>query len=214
MEYDLEIFKSLFKGREDVFAIRWERDGKSGYMPAYHLDWNEFKLHQSKGGKLKDFNNKKYAPLSNERTINHFVGKEVVGIYPLLPDNTSWFIAADFDQSTTKSKLWVDECITFIKECEKHKLAVYLERSRSGNGGHVWMFFEEHYPAFKSRQIFIYLLKASGVITDFNKSSNFDRLFPNQDEHSGIGLGNLIALPFQKKALENLNTCFINPDSS
>src|SRR6266540_2321743 len=75
------------------------------------------------------------------------------------------------------------------------------------------MFFEEPYPAYKSRRIFLHLLHSSGIISEFDKDSNFDRLFPNQDCHSGKGLGNLIALPLQKKALENDNACFINPES-
>ena len=213
MKQNLELFKSLFKGREDVFAIRWERGGQSGYMPAYILDWDQFKMHKAKGGTLKDFKNKEYAPLTDQRMLNHLSGKEIVGIYPLLQDNTSWFVAADFDQSTAKTKSWIDECRTFIMECEKHNLPVYLERSRSGTGGHVWMFFEEPYPAFKSRQLFIQLLKSSGIISEVEKNSNFDRLFPNQDGHSGKGLGNLIALPLQKKAMENGNACFIHPEN-
>ncbi len=213
MAWDLEIYNSLFKGRSDVFAIRWERDGKSGYMPAYILDWNEYKLHKTKGGTLKDFTNKQYAPLTEKRILNHLEGKEIIGIYPLLQDNTSWFIAADFDQSMAKSKLWMDECRAFMLECEKYDLPVYLERSRSGTGGHVWMFFEEPYPAFKSRQLFIHFLKSSGIIAERDKTSNFDRLFPNQDSHSGRRLGNLIALPLQKKAVENGNTSFIQTEN-
>lgn len=213
MKQNLELFKSLFKGREDAFAIRWERDNKSGYMPAYILDWDQFKTYKAKGGTLKDFKNKEYAPLTDQRILNHLSGKEIVGVYPLLQDNTSWFIAADFDQSTAKTKSWIDECRTFMLECEKHNMPVYLERSRSGTGGHVWMFFEEPYPAFKSRQLFIQLLKSSGIISEVEKNSNFDRLFPNQDGHSGKGLGNLIALPLQKKAMENGNSCFIHPEN-
>jgi hypothetical protein len=213
MEQNLKIFKSLFKGREDVFAIRWEKNGKSSYIPAYTLNWDEFKLHKAKGGTLKDFQNKEYAPLTDERLINHLAGKEVVGSYPLLLDNSSWFIAADFDQSTSKTKRWIDECKAFILECEKYNLNVYLERSRSGMGGHVWMFFEEPYPAYKSRKLFIHLLKSSGVISVADTNSNFDRLFPNQDSHSGKGLGNLIALPLQKKAWKNDNSIFIHPEN-
>jgi superfamily II DNA or RNA helicase len=212
MDKNLQIFKSLFKGREDVFAIRWERDDNSGYTPAYNLNWNEFKIFKAKGGSLKDFKDKEYAPLTNERISNHLSGREVIGVYPLLKDNTSWFIAADFDQSTSKTKRWIEECKAFMMECEKYGLPVYMERSRSGAGGHVWLFFEEPYPAVKSRQIFMQLLASSGVITELNKNSNFDRLFPNQDMHSGKGFGNLIALPLQKKALDNGNTCFINPE--
>jgi hypothetical protein len=182
-------------------------------MPAYILDWNEYKIHKSKGGTLKNFTNKQYAPLTNQRILNHLEGREILGIYPLLHDNTSWFIAADFDQSVAKSMSWIDECRAFIQECEKHDLTVYLERSRSGTGGHVWMFFEEPYPAFKSRQLFIHLLKSSGIISEGRQTSNFDRLFPNQDSHSGEGLGNLIALPLQKKAVENGNTCFIQTEN-
>ena len=80
MDLHLEIFKSLFKGREDAFAIRWERNGKSGYMPAYTLDWDQFKIHKAKGGTLKDFKNKEYAALTDHRMLNHLAGKEVVGI--------------------------------------------------------------------------------------------------------------------------------------
>ena len=91
-------------------------------MPAYILDWDEYKIHKSKGGTLKDFTNKQYAPLTGKRILNHLEGKEILGIYPLLQDNTSLFIAADFDQSVAKSMSWNDECRAFIQECEKHDL--------------------------------------------------------------------------------------------
>ncbi len=86
------LFKSLFRGREDVFAIRWEKDGKKGYIPAYDLDWDKYKLHKAAGGSLKDFKHKEYSKLTDERIVNQLAGKETIGIYPLLPDNTSWFI--------------------------------------------------------------------------------------------------------------------------
>src|SRR5690554_4129142 len=94
----LEIFKWLFKGREDVFAIRWEKSKKSGYMPAYHFDPHIFRLFRIKGGKLKDFKDKKLAPLTDAELLNHLHGRKMIGIYPLLENNTSWFIAADFDK--------------------------------------------------------------------------------------------------------------------
>ena len=209
MKDKLEIFKSLFKGREDVFAIRWEKDNKCGYVPAYDLNWDEFRKHKKKGGSLKDFTNKRYAALMDTRLINHLSGKEIIGIYPLLQDNTSWFIAADFDETISKNKSWITECRGFIDKCKKHLLPVYLERSRSGSGGHVWLFFENAYPAIKSRKIFNHLLSSCGIVSD--KNSSFDRLFPNQDYHSGKEMGNLIALPLQKKSSENQNSCFINP---
>ena len=71
MNNELELFKSLFKGRQDVFAIRWEKDNKSGYIPAYDFNWDEFRQHQQKGGSLKDFQNKRYAILTDARLMNH-----------------------------------------------------------------------------------------------------------------------------------------------
>src|SRR5215210_7863000 len=206
----IHLFKSLFKGREDVFAIRWEKDGKKGYIPAYDLDWNEYKMHKAAGGSLKDFKHKAYSKLTNERIVGHLTGKETIGIYPLLTDNTSWFIVADFDEAASLKRGWMDESIIFLTLCKSHNIPAYLERSRSGKGGHVWIFFNSNYPAVKSRKIFLRLLEDAQVISPFDKNSNYDRLFPNQDFRSGQGLGNLIALPLQKKALEQQNSCFID----
>lgn len=207
------LFKNLFKGREDVFAVRWEKDDKSGYMPAYDFDWNEFNAYRVQGGRLKDFPNKKYSKLDNGRIINHLNGKEVIGIYPLLDDNTSYFIAADFDENLSGKRTWIDECQNFIQACAKYDLPVYLERSRSGKGGHVWLFFEKSYAAIKTRKLFLHILEECNIISPFDKNSNYDRLFPNQDYHTGKGLGNLIALPFQKQALQTGNSCFIDNET-
>lgn len=208
----ISLYKNLFKGREDVFAVRWQKNEKSGYMPAYDLDWNEFARHRANGGTLKDFANKVYSRLTEQRFINHLTGKEIIGVYPLLEDNTSWFIVADFDQNLSGNKVWSDECKFFINACARYGLPAYLERSRSGQGGHVWIFFERNYPAFKSRKILLYILESVAIISPFDKNSNYDRLFPNQDYHSGKALGNLIALPLQKKTLENNNSCFISAE--
>ncbi len=209
----INILLSFFKGREDVFAIRWEKEGKSGYMPAYDLNWDEYKIHKAKGGSLKNFDNKRYSPLTKQRIINHLEGKEIVGIYPLLTDNSSWFIAVDFDESLSSKRTWIEECKIFIKECEANNIPAYLERSRSGKGGHVWIFFDKPYPAYKSRNLLVKLLEQSGIISPFDRNSNYDRLFPNQDYHSGKGLGNLIALPLQKIPLESKNSCFIDAEN-
>jgi superfamily II DNA or RNA helicase len=206
----IQLFQSFFKGRQDVFAIRWGKESKSGYMPAYDLDWNAFSKHKANGGTLKDFPNKQFAKLTEQRIANHINGKEVIGLYPLLEDNTSWFIVADFDESISSKKTWIEECRIFMNACKKKELPVYLERSRSGKGGHVWIFFDETFPAFKSRKIILDILEKVDIISPFDKNSNYDRLFPNQNYHSGKGLGNLIALPFQQKALANNNSCFLD----
>ncbi len=201
----LILFKSLFKGREDVFAIRWEKGKKSGYMPAYQYDPYMYRLHKMNGGTFKNYRDKTYLPLTDQQLLKHFIGEQLIGIYPLLPDNTSWFIAADFDKDK-----WANECRSFINICKEHGIPSYLERSRSGKGGHVWLFFDKPYPAVKIRKILITLLKQAGIFSVFDKSSSFDRLFPNQDFHSGKGLGNLIALPLFKPTLKEGNSCFIN----
>ncbi|MBY0481563.1 MAG: DEAD/DEAH box helicase [Chitinophagaceae bacterium] len=209
----VRIFLSLFRGREDVFAVRWEKDGKFGYMPAYDLNWDEFAKHKQRGGTLKDFPHKQVSKLSDQRIINHLTGKEVIGLYPLLADNSSWFIVADFDETLISKRSWIDECRAFIEICNQYQLPAYLERSRSGKGGHVWIFFDSNFPAFKSRKIVLHILEFAGIISPFDKNSNYDRLFPNQNYHSGKGFGNLVALPLHQKALENNNSCFINPNS-
>jgi len=201
----LNLFKNLFKGREDVFAIRWEKGNKSGYMPAYKYDPYLYRLHRMKGGSFKNYADKTYLPLTDEQLLKHLNGEKLIGIYPLLQDNISWFIAADFDKEN-----WVDECQAFLKICAEHNIPAYLERSRSGQGGHVWIFFDQPYPAIRSRKILTTLLVQEGIFSAFDKSSSFDRLFPNQDFHKGKGLGNLIALPLHKWSLRNGNSCFVD----
>jgi len=88
---DIEIFKTLFQGRQDIYAVRWEKDGKSGYMPAYKVDWSDYNIHKFKGGSFKNYSKKEYQTLSDEILYRHFQGIETIGIYPLLEDNTSFF---------------------------------------------------------------------------------------------------------------------------
>jgi len=202
---NIQLFRSLFKGREDVFAIRWEKANKSGYMPAMFYDPYRLRAHKMNGGTFQDFSEKSYLKLDEEQIQKHLDGYHQIGVYPLLQDNTTWFLAADFDKQN-----WQNEAIAFLNACKKINIPVYLERSRSGNGGHVWIFFDKPYPAVRSRKIFISFLEQSGAFSMFDKSSSFDRLFPNQDFLSGKGFGNLIALPLYKPTFEKGNSCFID----
>ena len=201
----LNLFRALFKGREDVFAIQWQKGNKSGYMPAFDYDPYRYRLHKMKGGTFKNYPDKSYLPLTDYQLLRHFKGEQLIGIYPLLNDNTSWFITADFDKEN-----WAEESVKLIKALRQKGIPAYLERSRSGKGGHVWMFFENPFPAFKSRKILINILEETGIFSIFDKQSSFDRLFPNQDYLSGKGFGNLIALPLHKPALDNGNSCFVD----
>lgn len=206
---ELTLYRSLFKGREDVFAIRWEKENKSGYIPACFYDPYRLRVHKINGGTFQNFTEKKHLPFTDKELLKHLTGEQFAGVYPLLPDNTSWFIVADFDEEN-----WLEECKLFQSTCEAKHIPAYLERSRSGKGGHVWIFFDHAYPAFKSRKIIKCILEETGLFSVFDKSSSFDRLFPNQDFLSGKGFGNLIALPFFKKTMELGNSCFINPKTS
>lgn len=205
LQNQIQLFKSVFKGRDDVFAIRWEKADKSGYMPAYYFDPYRYRAHKMKGGTFQNYTDKTYLKLTDDEIAKHIKGEHLIGIYPLLSDNTSWFLAADFDETN-----WIEDARKFLKACNEKNVPAYLERSRSGKGGHVWIFFEQPYPAIRTRKIFISLLEQSGAFSVFDKSSSFDRLFPNQDFHSGKGLGNLIALPLFRKTLEQGNSCFID----
>jgi superfamily II DNA or RNA helicase len=202
---NIQLFKTLFTGREDVFSIRWEKGNKSGYMPAYFYDPYRYRAHKMKGGTFQTYTDKEYLPFSEREIEKHLNGEQHIGVYPLLKDNTSWFIVADFDKVD-----WINDCKKFIDACNEKGISAYLERSQSGRGGHVWIFFEQPYPAVKSRQIFISILLETGIFSLFDKSSSFDRMFPNQDFLSGKGFGNLIALPLYKKAFEHGNSCFIS----
>ncbi|MEK7173990.1 MAG: hypothetical protein AAB710_02810 [Patescibacteria group bacterium] len=199
-EQQLELYVSLFQERTDVYARHWEKNGRSGYSPAYEFNWDEFMAHKQRGGSMKDFENKKLISLTKDVVKKHLLGQHVVGIYPILPENTSYFIAADFDCEN-----WLKDSKSYLHACKETGLSAYLERSRSGNGSHVWIFFSEAYPCFKSRQIALELIRKAFHVSEFEKEVSFDRLFPNQDTLTGAGFGNLIALPLQGRSVSANN---------
>jgi len=207
----INIYKNLFKGRTDIFAAHWEKADKSvsGYSPVCLNEWKKGICIKQNKGKCKDCQNQKYPSLNEFYIEQHLRGRKTYGIYPLLDDNTSYFLAADFD-----GKSWQVDAKNFMDECATISLPAYLERSRSGNGGHVWLFFEERFPACKSRKIVFEILKQIKIIDLFDKDDSFDRLFPNQDCLTGKGIGNLIALPLQGEARKKENTIFLNPKNS
>ncbi|MBI2415515.1 MAG: DEAD/DEAH box helicase family protein [Candidatus Kerfeldbacteria bacterium] len=200
----IKLFLSLFKGRPEIFAKRWEsRDGlKSGYSPVCQNEWKRGICTKAQGQPCQ---NCVYTALTQEHVRQHLQGELVVGIYPMLADNTSHFLVADFDQTS-----WQEDATKFIAQCEHYHIPAYLERSRSGNGGHVWLFFSEPYPAAQSRLLGFRLLKAAGLVNQFDPLDSFDRFIPNQDMLRRGAIGNLIALPLQHQARQHGNTVFLD----
>ena len=203
-ELKVSLFGSLFRGREDVYALRWEgRSGKTGYSPAGIREWDQA---PSPGrGQKKSFRHSKLFPLSEEVIRDHLLGKQTIGVYPLLQDDTCWFVAVDFDKKT-----WESDACAFLKMCQETGVPASLERSRSGNGGHVWIFFASPIQAALARKL------ASAVLTRTMERryamglDSYDRLFPSQDTMPKGGFGNLIALPLQHGPRENGNSVFVD----
>jgi hypothetical protein len=144
--------------------------------------------------------------LTDEVILSHLTGEKIIGVYPLLKDDTCWFLACDFDKEG-----WALDALAFLNVCKDYGVPAYLERSRSGNGGHVWIFFSVPVPATSARQLGIRLLKETMVLRAEMDLASYDRFFPSQDFLPRAGFGNLIALPLQKKCRVLGNTEFLNP---
>jgi hypothetical protein len=202
----INLFKSLFKGREDVFATRWEnsKKGTSGYSPACGNEWVRG-ICQKPKIKCSACKNKDYLELTNQVIEDHLRGKTVAGIYPLLPDETCWFLAIDFDGDN-----WQKDIATIRKVCSEFAIPLAVERSRSGNGAHAWFFFVQPVSASTARKFGSALLTYAMNQRHEIAFKSYDRFFPNQDTMPKGGFGNLIALPLQKEARKKGNSIFID----
>ncbi|HYJ87205.1 MAG TPA: hypothetical protein VEW46_14180, partial [Pyrinomonadaceae bacterium] len=203
-ELKVSFFMNLFRGRDDVYAVRWEgKNGRTGYSPAGIREWNQ--EGSAGSGQKKSFRRSKLFPLNEEVIRDHLLGKQTIGVYPLLQDDTCWFVAVDFDK-----KSWEADACAFLKLCQETGVPASLERSRSGNGGHVWIFFASPVQAALARKL------ASAVLTRTMERhyamglDSYDRLFPSQDTMPKGGFGNLIAFPLQHGPRENGNSVFID----
>src|SRR5215467_5352670 len=202
----IALFRSLFRGREDVYACRWESpDGRSGYSPAAQKDWKAINRSRPEDRKRVDQKTRKYFPLTDSVIENHLLGKETIGVYPLLPDETCWFLAVDFDKKT-----WQEDSLAFMETCRELGVPASLERSRSGSGGHVWIFFDRAVPAIIARKLGCVILTQTMERRHQLGLDSYDRLFPSQDTMPKGGFGNLIALPLQAVPRKVGNSFFID----
>lgn len=207
----IELFKHLFIGRTDVYAKRYysNKTGKSGYVPACSNEWVP-NICDKKANACITCPNRKFVELTDKTIYNHLSGKDdfcrdVIGVYPMMLDESTKFLAIDFDDDN-----WQKDVTTVKSVCVNLNIPVAVERSRSGNGAHLWFFFEEPVSATYARKF------GSGILTTAMESrheiglDSYDRMFPNQDSMPKGGFGNLIALPLQGKARKSNNSIFVD----
>ncbi len=202
------LFRRLFRGRTDVYPIRWESKttGKAGYSPACANEWRTGVCEKPRI-KCGDCNKRLLIPLSDSVIYDHLAGEHTVGVYPLLEDDTCYFLAVDFDEAE-----WRDDARAFIQSCEELGVPAALEISRSGKGAHAWVFFASKVSARDARRLGTAIISHTCARTRQLKLESYDRLFPNQDSLPKGGFGNLIALPLQKYPRENGCSVFVDAD--
>ena len=211
-EAKIALFRSLFRGREDVYPRRFQsrKTGRAGYSPACANEWAQGVCEKPRI-KCSECLQRRFLPVTDEVIRWHLRGQDdrgrdfVMGVYPMLLDETCFFLAADFDKAT-----WQDDAAAFLETCRQMNLPAALERSRSGNGGHVWFFFNEAVPATLARKMGTHILTETMERRPDIGLDSYDRFFPNQDTLPQGGFGNLIALPLQKRPRELCNSVFLD----
>ena len=210
-EYSVKIFMNYFKGRNDVYpylSIDKNNPNIKYYIPACANEWKNGVCNKTKGKKCKNCQYRDNKPISKETIYKHMYGNYPIGIYPLLENDTCFFLSLDFDDKDSKKDIKSD-VLAFASVCDKYEVPIAIERSRSGNGIHIWMFFDTNIKAITARKLGSLLLSKTMEISNISISS-FDRMFPNQDTLPKGGYGNLIALPFQNEPSKYGNTLFID----
>ena len=215
LEERVELFRSLFKGREDVFARRWfsKASGKSGYQPVCKNEWHRQLCDKPKQN-CSDCPNRQLLPLTYSDFYNHLEGKkengsDIIGLYVLKEDNTCHLLCADFDDKNCEHG-YQDDVLEYVGVCKSWGIPCSIERSRSGNGAHVWIFFETPVMAAKARRLGNIILTEAMNRNGKIGFKSYDRFFPNQDTLPEGGFGNLVALPLQGKARKNGNSVFVD----
>jgi hypothetical protein len=189
----ISLYCQLFRGRDDVYPKLWisTKTGWKGYSPACGNEWVRGVCEKPRV-KCGECPNQAFLPLTDQVILDHLQGRHTIGVYPMLKDETCWFLAADFDKES-----WLDDVAVFIDTCRDLVIPSAVERSRSGNGAHVWFLFSSPIPAVSARHMGCYLIAETMSRRHQLAMSSYDRRFPNQDTLPRGGFGNLIALPLQ-----------------
>ena len=214
-------FFAMFWGREDIFAKR----AKNGnYYPQCDNRWNNVLCPKQKGQKMycEDCEHTSWTKLKPEIIVLHLVGDrkegtDVIGVYPLFSDGTCRFLVFDFDNHekgaekkdfANKDDSWHDEVDALRMICRQNGIEALVERSRSGRGAHVWIFFQKPIAAATARNFGLLLLDKGLKSINLKSFRYYDRMYPSQDATNRIG--NLIALPLQGQALKKGNSAFVD----
>lgn len=222
------IFFSYFWGRMDVFSKRYQNKttGKAGYFPQCDNFWKTGVCPKASGIKIKckDCSNRLWTKLEPFHIENHLIGKrddagDVIGIYPLFPDGTCRFLVFDFDNHekgaeeydfANKDDAWIEEINALRDICQQNQIPTLVERSRSGRGAHIWIFFNSPVEASLARKFGFALLNKGAESVNLKTFHYYDRMLPAQDYIEDGEVGNLIALPLQGQSLKNGNSAFID----
>ena len=212
---------AMFWGRTDVYA---KRGRNGGYFPQCDNRWNDKLCPKQRGEKIRceECENTQWTKLTVKKIIDHLVGykedgSDVLGVYPLLLDGTCRFIVFDFDNHEKGAEAsdyantdeeWHKEVDALRMICEKNGFTPLVERSRSGRGAHVWIFFKGRIPVSLARNFGFLLLDRGLDSINIKSFRYYDRMYPCQDVADSIG--NLIALPLQGQALKNGNSAFVD----
>ncbi len=199
-------FLALFAARRSVYPRLWEnpKTGRKGYSPVCGNEWIRGVCEKPEV-KCTACLHQDFRPLDAAAVESHLTGQRTIGAYAIREDNSCIFLAADFDGTG-----WQQDVVAYRNAALEFGIHAAVERSRSGDGAHAWIFFAQPVPAESARRLGTLIVAKASARHAAMKLSTYDRFFPNQDNIPSGGFGNLIALPLQKVRRAAGNTEFLD----